>query len=84
MKTRPEMSVLELRLLTGRTHQIRVHLAHRGWPILGDAVYGVPCEGLTRQALHAWRIALPHPVSRERLEIEAPLAVDLQPLIPET
>ena len=74
-------AVVRCELVTGRTHQIRVHLAERGWPILGDAVYGVPCDGLTRQALHAWRIALPHPVSRERLEIEAPLAPDLQPFI---
>lgn len=77
-------AVVRCELVTGRTHQIRVHLASRGWPVLGDAVYGVPCEGLTRQALHAWRIALPHPVSRERLEIEAPLAPDLQPFVPET
>jgi 23S rRNA pseudouridine1911/1915/1917 synthase len=63
---------------TGRTHQIRVHLASRGWPILGDAVYGEPCDGLTRQALHAWRVTLPHPVGRELLTFEAPLPVDLR------
>ena len=72
-------AVVRCELVTGRTHQIRVHLAERGWPILGDAVYGVPCEGLTRQALHAWRMTLPHPVSRQRLEIEAPLPNDLVP-----
>jgi 23S rRNA pseudouridine1911/1915/1917 synthase len=76
-----DRAVVRCELITGRTHQIRVHLAHSGWPILGDAVYGVPCEGLTRQALHAWRIALPHPVTRQRLQIEAPLAPDLQPFV---
>jgi 23S rRNA pseudouridine1911/1915/1917 synthase len=74
-------SVLRCELLTGRTHQIRVHLASSGWPVLGDAVYGVPCDGLTRQALHAWGIALPHPVTRRALEIEAPIAPDLQPFM---
>jgi 23S rRNA pseudouridine1911/1915/1917 synthase len=73
-------SVVRCELITGRTHQIRVHLASSGWPILGDAVYGVPCDGLTRQALHAWGIALPHPVTRATLEIEAPLPPDLQAL----
>lgn len=68
-------------LATGRTHQIRVHLASRGWPILGDAVYGEPCDGLARQALHAWRVSLPHPVTREALAFEAPLPPDLRALI---
>jgi 23S rRNA pseudouridine1911/1915/1917 synthase len=77
-------AVLRCELITGRTHQIRVHLAARGWPILGDAVYGVPHEGLTRQALHAWRISLPHPVMRQPLEIEAPVAFDIERLISET
>jgi 23S rRNA pseudouridine1911/1915/1917 synthase len=71
-------SVVRCELVTGRTHQIRVHLAARGCPILGDAVYGVPHEGLTRQALHAWRVSLVHPVSRARVGIEAPLPDDLQ------
>jgi 23S rRNA pseudouridine1911/1915/1917 synthase len=76
-------AVVRCELVTGRTHQIRVHLAARGWPVLGDAIYGVACEGLTRQALHAWRIAFTHPVTGERLEIEAPLAPDLHPFLPQ-
>jgi 23S rRNA pseudouridine1911/1915/1917 synthase len=72
------LSLLRCRLVTGRRHQIRVHLAARGWPIVGDPVYGRPGPPLfPRQALHAWRVVLTHPVSREQLRIEAPLPVDL-------
>jgi len=65
-------SLLRCRLLTGRRHQIRVHLAASGWPIVGDAVYGEPLDGFARHALHAWRLALPHPV-RGMLTISAPV-----------
>ena len=52
-------------LITGRTHQIRVHLAAQGWPIVGDArLRRAPTTRIARQALHAWRITLPHPVTR--------------------
>ena len=71
-------SLVRCELITGRTHQIRVHLAASGWPVLGDRTYGEADEPLTRQALHAWRIALPHPATGEALEIEAPLPPDLQ------
>jgi 23S rRNA pseudouridine1911/1915/1917 synthase len=88
------LALLRCRLVTGRTHQIRVHLAARGWPIVGDAVYGEPhwsqiadaelaatLRAFPRQALHAWRTAFTHPVSRERLTIEAPLPPDLAALL---
>ena len=68
-------------LVTGRTHQIRVHLAARGWPIAGDEVYGGPHALLARQALHAWRVNLPHPVTREPLQLEAPVPLDLRSLL---
>jgi len=78
-------SLLEAQLKTGRTHQIRVHLAHLGFPIAGDEKYGdfplnkaLAREGLKRMFLHAWRMRFPHPVSGETLSLEAPLAEDLR------
>ena len=74
------MSLLEAQLKTGRTHQIRVHLSHLGFPILGDEKYGdftlnkaLKRDGLKRMALHAWRMAFKHPLSAESLEIVAPM-----------
>jgi len=76
----PDMSLLEAQLKTGRTHQIRVHLAHLGFPILGDEKYGdfalnrdLKRGGLKRMALHAWRMALRHPLTGVPLECVAPL-----------
>jgi 23S rRNA pseudouridine1911/1915/1917 synthase len=58
-------SIMECRLHSGRTHQIRVHAAFRGYPLLGDPLYGGPrWPGLERQALHAWRLAFEHPLGR--------------------
>lgn len=62
---------------TGRTHQIRVHLAHLGSPILGDATYGRPSEVISRSALHAWQLTIPHPVTGEALHLVAPPPGDL-------
>ncbi|MBE0598546.1 MAG: RluA family pseudouridine synthase [Desulfuromonadales bacterium] len=76
-----EAALLEVQILTGRSHQIRAHLAEAGHPLLGDRRYGGPLSAagamVARQMLHAARIALPHPVSGELLTIEAPLAADL-------
>ena len=74
-------SLIRCELVTGRTHQIRVHLAARGWPIAGDGSYGEAHPALTRQALHAWRVTLPHPVTRAPLQLEAPLPRDLNGLM---
>jgi 23S rRNA pseudouridine1911/1915/1917 synthase len=68
---------LSLSLETGRTHQIRVHLAHRRFPILGDAVYGRASELLDRQFLHAARLALHHPATGQWMEFNAPLPLEL-------
>jgi len=70
-------ALLRVRLETGRTHQIRVQLAEAGWPVLGDAVYGVRSEAIARQALHASRLAFPRPSDGERVEVRAPLPADL-------
>ncbi len=66
-------SHLRLRLETGRTHQIRVHLSHIGHPILGDEVYGSPFKGLEGQCLHAGKIGFIHPIKNEYMEFESPL-----------
>lgn len=73
-------SLLRCRLATGRRHQIRVHLSARGWPIVGDPVYGKADRRFPRQALHAWRVALAHP-SGARLRIEASVPLDLGRLL---
>ena len=67
-----EASLIELRPITGRTHQLRVHLAAAGRPILGDDLYGEPSPRITRQALHACRLHLVHPVTQKPLTVEAP------------
>jgi 23S rRNA pseudouridine1911/1915/1917 synthase len=71
-------ALLDVRLETGRTHQIRVHLAAIGLPVVGDRVYGVPEPSLGRQFLHAWRLAFPHPVTGESVEVESELPPELQ------
>jgi 23S rRNA pseudouridine955/2504/2580 synthase len=80
-----DASLLQVNIKTGRTHQIRVHLAHAGHPILGDDKYGdfeinrqLAKEGLKRMFLHAWRLGLTHPVSGESLALQAELAPELQ------
>jgi 23S rRNA pseudouridine1911/1915/1917 synthase len=70
-------ALLAVVLDTGRTHQIRVQLAEAGFPVLGDAVYGVPSPAVTRQALHAERLAFPRPSDGGRVEVRAPWPEDL-------
>ena len=72
-----EHALLRVRLETGRTHQIRVHLAAIELPVVGDRVYGVPGLGLERQFLHAAQLAFPHPLTGERIETDSPLPPDL-------
>ncbi len=83
-----EFSLLEAELKTGRTHQIRAHLAHLGFPILGDVKYGdfalnrkLAMRGLKRMFLHAFELVVKHPISGAVLRLEAPLPVDLQQFV---
>jgi len=91
----PIASLLECRLETGRTHQVRVHLASIGTPLIGDPVYGTRAgrgvarsgpvgatiAGFARQALHARLLGFAHPASGERLRFESALPADMQGLI---
>jgi 23S rRNA pseudouridine1911/1915/1917 synthase len=80
-------TLLECALETGRTHQIRVHMAEIGHPLVGDPVYGprrkapAPLADFPRQALHAWRLALVHPATRAEMGWEAPLPEDFSSLL---
>jgi 23S rRNA pseudouridine955/2504/2580 synthase len=79
---------MDIRIYTGRTHQIRVHAAHIGHPVAGDDKYGdreankaLKAAGLKRMFLHAHRLAFPHPETGERMELIAPLDDELQAVI---
>ncbi len=87
------IALVRCRLVTGRTHQIRVHLASKGWPIVGDPVYGEPrwrkitdeavreaLRAFPRQALHAWRLTFVHPITHTGLRIEARIPEDIDGL----
>jgi 23S rRNA pseudouridine955/2504/2580 synthase len=88
LKSSPEFTFLEIRLLTGRTHQIRVHLAHAGHPLLGDDKYGdfelnhrLEKQGVRRLFLHASRLAFPHPISKEAIDLKAPLPAEMKKFV---
>ena len=75
----PSSSLLRLRLETGRTHQIRVHMQAIGHPVCGDPEYGTAGRfGLERQFLHATRLAFEHPVTGAQVDVSSPLPADLQ------
>ncbi len=89
--TPQEASLLEVTIKTGRTHQIRVHLASQGHPIAGDDKYGefgankaMHRLGLRRMFLHAWQLQFDHPATGERIALTAPLPPELQALLPPT
>jgi 23S rRNA pseudouridine1911/1915/1917 synthase len=73
-----EFALLRVKLETGRMHQIRVHLAAIGLPVVGDPTYGTKDDRLARQFLHAAGLAFDHPVTGERIQLESPLPADLQ------
>ncbi|HUR36012.1 MAG TPA: RluA family pseudouridine synthase [Vicinamibacterales bacterium] len=88
------VTLVRCQLLTGRMHQVRVHMAARGWPLVGDAKYGEPrwercrdaelrsrLETFPRQALHAWRLSFVHPFTMERIAVVAPVPQDVRELM---
>jgi 23S rRNA pseudouridine1911/1915/1917 synthase len=99
LATTGDHSTVRCRLITGRTHQIRVHLAAKRWPIVGDPTYGFASMRLTegsairkpdsapikfpRQALHAWRLTFKHPATGKDVSIEAPVPGDMRALAAE-
>ena len=90
LATTGAFSTVRCRLITGRTHQIRVHLAAKGWPIVGDQTYGSVSIRLKpdttkfpRQALHAWRLTFRQPTTGKELSIEAPIPGDMRALAAE-
>ena len=72
-----DVTLVELRPASGRTHQLRVHLKAIGHPVLGDSVYGRSDRRIDRTALHAWRIGFDHPLTGKRVTFEAPVPSDL-------
>ena len=73
-----DYSLLKIHLLTGRTHQIRVHFQSLGHPLLGDDLYGGPMDKMARQALHAYSLRFTHPVTGEGMRFKAPLPLDFR------
>lgn len=81
LASRGGYSLVEAHPITGRTHQLRVHFASLGHPILGDDLYGSPSPLIPRQALHAYRLSFSHPADGHRMEVSAPLPADFDSVI---
>jgi len=95
LASRGGISALNCTILSGRTHQVRVHCAESGWPLVGDSTYGgvrplkrisnatlqTACRALSRPALHAWRLSFIHPTTGEETSFEAPIPDDLQSIL---
>ncbi len=82
LDSQEEACLVQCTLHTGRTHQIRVHMAHIGHPLVGDSLYAGPMTfGMERQALHAFRLSFEHPITGQALSFEAPLPADMTDLL---
>ena len=77
LEQKENVAMLALKLETGRTHQIRVHMASIGHPLIGDFLYNPKNTGMKRQALHAWHLSFRHPITNEKMELEAPVPDDM-------
>lgn len=80
LKATEEFSLLKIKIATGRTHQIRVHLNYIGHPIVGDDLYGEPTSYIGRPALHAYRVTFFHPLKEKVISVYAPLPEDIKRL----
>lgn len=78
LEQKENVALLVLRLETGRTHQIRVHMTSIGHPLVGDFLYNPQNKGMTRQALHAWKLSFTHPITKSVMELEAPIPEDMK------
>ena len=74
-------SLVSLRLGTGRTHQIRIHMKYIGFPLIGDYLYNPDMEHITRQALHSYRLTFLHPITGQKMDFTAPLPDDMKKIL---
>lgn len=81
IKNNDDCTLLKINLETGRTHQIRVHFSHLGYPLLGDTLYGGSCDKINRQALHCKTIYFTHPITEKPMMIDCEFPADFQRLI---
>jgi len=81
LETFDDRTLCRVRLETGRTHQIRVHFASVGAPLVGDTLYGTPSEEIARHALHCAHAELTHPVTGAHISVDAPLPEDMSGLL---
>ena len=84
VRSQPHFTLVDIQLHTGRTHQIRVHFAHLGAPLLGDDLYGGRRDKISRQALHCHFLSFKHPFTDEMIMLESPLPQDMQLLLEQT
>lgn len=78
-----DFSLVRLKLFTGRTHQIRVHMSHLGYPLLGDELYGGEKKLIDRQALHCYNLNFVHPITAKKIDVKANLPKDIEVLLKE-
>lgn len=80
LEQKEDLALVALRLETGRTHQIRVHMTHIGHPLVGDFLYNPSSKRMLRQALHAWHLTFLHPITQKEMKLEAPFPADMKAL----
>ena len=81
LSTADGRTLLHLLPKTGRTHQLRIHMAHLGYPLTGDWLYGTRSEAIDRPALHSHRLVFQHPITGEQIELLSPLPEDMEGLL---